>query len=225
MKYNPNIYNKNTSHVKSVIDSVRYNGVFFIVYFIVFFIIGDMDNDILKTLFTGYFMAYYAYFTHRFLHYVNPFNKLHLLHHTKDLNKIWYNKLIEWIVNIVFISGGILIPFNIILDKFGLNFLNTYGILGFMIIYTTHHLINYHYLDIHTHVTHHKSDIEINTKQNENVKDFGPDPIDVVFKTKNNMERYEDMKATNINLIVFSIIFIVFFKSKYDFINRLRNYV
>ena len=49
--------------------------------------------------------------------------------------------------------------------KFNVKLLNNYVILYYSIVYTTHHMINYHYLDVDTHNRHHAD-------ENTN---FGPD--------------------------------------------------
>ena len=75
--YNSNIYNKDTPIYISVLDSLKYNRIFYIAYFITFLVIGIITKDIPKSLFTGYYMAYHAYFMHIIAHKYNPFKKFH----------------------------------------------------------------------------------------------------------------------------------------------------
>ena len=115
--YNSNIYNKDTPRYISVLDSLKYNKVFYIAYFITFLVIGIITKDIPKSLFTGYYMAYHAYVMHIIAHKYNPFKLFHGLHHTKEINKKWYNEVIEFLVNLLFIGGGLFIPVNILNSK------------------------------------------------------------------------------------------------------------
>lgn len=224
--YNSNIYNKDTPRYISFLDSIKYNKSFYITYTITFIVIGIITDDFARCMFTAAYMPYYAYFTHIIGHKISPFKNLHGIHHIKEINHIWYNELLEFIVNLLYIGGGLLIPLNIYLDKYNLTLLNSYGILAFTLLYTTHHMINYHYLTIPTHVKHHEFDIEKGlTSETDNIKNYGPDTIDVVFGTKNEGEEYEDMKYTSINNIVIMILIFYMYKSKYDIIDLLKNKV
>lgn len=222
--YNTHIYNKDTPRYISFIDSIKYNKIFYIAYTITFLVIGIITNDIPRCLFTAAYMPYHAYFAHIIGHDINPFKKLHGIHHTKEINHKWYNELIEFLINLVYIGGGYLIPINIYLDMYDLTLLNSYGILAFTLLYTTHHMINYHYLTIPSHVKHHENDIELGGKvTSSDIKNYGPDTIDVVFGTKNEDEEYEDMKYTAINILIIMIIIVYIYKSDYDLIELLKN--
>ena len=72
-------------------------------------------------------------------------------------------------------------------------------------------MINYHYLDVPSHVTHHNNDIECGKDDADcNILNYGPDAIDVVFGSKKEGQEYEDMKYTTIN-VVFIMILVIFF--------------
>lgn len=222
--YSNNIYNKDIPRYISFLDSLKYNKLFYITYTILFFVIGLLTNDFAKTMFTAAYMPYHAYFMHIIGHKINPFKYLHGIHHTKEINHKWYNEILEFILNLVFIGGGIIIPLNIYLNRYNISLLNNYGILAFTLLYTTHHMINYHYLTIHTHVNHHELDLELGIQdQNKLIRNYGPDTIDAIFGTKNDGEEYEDMRFTSINNIVIMVVIYYIYNTRYDIIRMIKN--
>ena len=112
-------------------------------------------------------------------------------------NHKWWALILEGLVNFFQIGGVILIPLNIYIEKWsGKKLLNNYVILYYSIVYTTHHMINYHNMKIDTHVRHHLDEST----------NYGPDYMDVLMGTKQDNSTFEDMRWSIINSIIASII-------------------
>ena len=146
------------------------------------------------------------------------FNDFHdTIHHNSKINKIWYNVIIEIIMNLC-VEGVYLIIFLKIIDIFisikGHKFRLNYSVIfAWSLLYTTIHHINYNIIEPICHMQHHK---------NKNTN-YGLDFLDVMFDSKYN-EYEEDMTYASINNIVI-LLFIIWIKktsNKYYVIRMLK---
>lgn len=186
------------------------NIVFYSIFFLVGILIGLITDNIYRSIFTLLFCTVFSYFSHSLSHKIFPLNfrYFHNLHHNDKHNKKLWAEIIEWLVNIFQIGGLILIPINYIIEKkFNITLLNNNLIIYYTLVYTTTHMINYHIVKEDTHVRHHH-----NTNTN-----FGPDYMDILFKTKQNNSYFEEMNQTIINSLISGciIIFIIHKKNKF----------
>tara|TARA_B100001093_G_scaffold364862_2_gene349643 strand:+ start:3730 stop:4701 length:972 start_codon:yes stop_codon:yes gene_type:complete len=135
------------------------------------------------------------------------------IHHNTEINNTWYNEIMEFIQNML-MEGGFLIILgsylNLSLRVFNENYVfNNYVLLLWAIVYSSVHIINYQNifrpLKIHSpHVTHHV---------NSYLHNFGPDPADILFGTKYNVNDLENINHYSFNIIVATIL-IIFLKEK-----------
>ena len=218
-------YNKNNSKFKSLLESLVFNKYFYIVFNILFLLIGNITKDYLRVFFTAYFLIFFSYFIHVWSHDIPIFKKLHLIHHTKIINKYVSAELLEFLLNLLIIGGGIFIPINLYIGSKA-SPLSNYAILFYTLIYTFQHVVIYHYIKVPTHVTHHKVDKKClgdMCKNTENILNYGPDAMDALFGTKKNLENYEDMSPLIPLLIVLIILILFNFNNKYDIIKWLES--
>jgi hypothetical protein len=165
-------------------------------------------------LLNSHFLHYISHkrYIHKFLGF-----DLHDIHHGPHSQEFW-NVIIETIVNFV-LGGFYLIPLNILIVRFfGKSFkiFNYYIILLWSLIYVTTHLINYHYLKFKTHENHHK----LNGTTN-----YGPEIIDILFKTKPNVDVIEDDGSLCINTVFCTIFILLIYNSPYDPIKLLNEFI
>ena len=135
---------------------------------------------------------------HYFLIYLLKFHSEY--HHDSDINKIWYNLIIEGIQNVLNCGGLIIIILFLLNFKFKI--LNNTYLLNYNVIllwalgYSTYHLINYQLKEKgHPHENHHK----------EPFKNFGPDFIDILYNTKYDFNNLDNINDGIYNLILISI--------------------
>ena len=180
-----------------------------------FLLIGYLTNDIYRSLITGFVLFIWAHRTHIWAHNIWPWTWFHGWHHDPQYSQTPWGVFIETYTNVIGSGGLSLIPYNIAVKLLtGIKVLNNYTILFFSLLYTTFHMINYHYLDVKTHIDHHE-DISLN---------FGPDVLDVMFQTKKNHEEYEDMNHAIVNNIGMLLVVVLLYGSKMDpirFLERL----
>ena len=72
-------------------------------------------------------------------------------------------------------------------------------------------MINYHILKVPTHVKHHE---DVNSN-------FGPDIMDILFKTKQNGDNIEDMNHGVINVVIILSFILITKNTKYDIIDNI----
>lgn len=204
-------YDKNKHLVVNLFNCLMTNKAFYFVYFAVAAYISLITNDFKKGMFTIAIMVIFSYFSHMAGHKLYPISIFHGLHHQEEHNHKWWARLVEWIVNLIQIGGLFLIPINLYIEKntsLGMQLLNNYVILYASLVYTTHHMINYHVMKIDTHIRHHN-----NTSTN-----FGPDYMDVLFGTKQHNSTFEEMEESITNSLlsgVAVICLITFIQKKY----------
>ena len=218
-------YNKNNSRIKSIIEALFYNRYFYIAYNILFLVLAKITNSYYKVFFTAYFLIFTSYFIHIWSHKIPIVKNLHLLHHTKKINKYISAEILELFLNLLFIGGGILIPLNLYF-KSDFSPFNEYAILLYTLIYTFQHMVVYHLLKVPSHTTHHTVDktcLDDTCKTTEKVYNYGPDAIDVLFGTKKHLQEYENMGPL-IPFIIILIILVIFnYNNKFDVIKWLQS--
>jgi len=195
-------FNKKKGWLNNLISCLKLNFVFYLVFFVLGLYLSLISKDLYRGIFTLLFCTLFSYFSHRLSHRIFPLNYkyFHILHHNIKYNKKWWAELIECIVNLIQIGGIILIPINILIEKYtNIKLFNNYLILYFSLVYTSTHMINYHILDVNTHRVHHE---DTNTN-------YGPDYVDILFNTKSENSTLEDMNTTIINALVSAIVVMI----------------
>ena len=160
------------------------------------------DNNLFLSFFSLIFIQFWSYISHMYAHstYIPSFMKMHDLHHNSAISNQPYYILIEFYINIMFAGGFILIIYNLFFQRFFGNqykIFNYYIILSWCLIYSSYHLINYHFLSIKTHENHHEY---IGTTN------FSPDWWDIIFETKIEKDAIENTNSSIINIIIVTIL-------------------
>lgn len=116
-------------------------------------------------------------------------------HHNSDINKITINIFYEFINNFL-TQGGILIIFIWFCNRY----IDMRVVLLWALMYATAHNINYMIIKPTVHRDHHLHDDT----------NYGLDIADIIFDTKFNIHDIEDHNHISINLIVITLIIILF---------------
>ncbi len=210
------IYNKKKGILYNSFLFFKLNFVYNTSILVACIIIGSLTNNIHRAIITGIILYFWAYFIHVLAHNVPDYMNPHKYHHTPSINHTWWAMLIESIVNILGSGGASLIILNILIEKyFNVTILDNYTLLYTTFLYTSFHMINYHYLKVQTHKLHH--DYE---KYN-----FGPDIMDILFKTKVDKDEIENMNHATINSILILTFILLSFKTKYDIVDHLKSLI
>lgn len=195
--------------LKYIIKSLKISYIFWIILWISLFIISYENK--LDTILTFIVIMCFFYFIHLINHYydIYPLNAIHLYHHDHD-NIFSYilEIILEFIWIISFIIGKLSIKtfFNI-----QFNFLNSYLIIFFYLIYTTVHNINYSIFHVNNiHEYHHK----------DQKKNMGPDICDIIFNTKYDNENNIENMNHYIPNILFSLLIVLFLQYINNYINN-----
>lgn len=126
------------------------------------------------------------------------------IHHNTKINKLWYNIVIETLINLFIEGVGLIILLKIFNFRFSIKgniFKFNYPILfAWSLTYATVHNINYHMITPICHIQHH-----LNKKTN-----YGTDFMDILFSSKYN-DVTEEMNHFSVNVILFTL-FIIFIK-------------
>lgn len=179
-------------------------------------VIGILNNNIKRAIFTGTILYVWAYLIHVLAHNVPLLTFFHSFHHDDKINSTWWAELIETSVNILGSGGISLAVIAMIIDKkLHYNFLDSHVLLFTTFLYTSFHMINYHLLKVPTHVNHHK---DPNTN-------FGPDIMDIVFGTKMQGDRFEDMNHGIVNVLVILSIIMFTYGTKFDIIKNIKGLI
>lgn len=198
-------YNKNKNLVENLINCFKTNKIFYMIFFGAAAYISLLTDDLKRGLFTITFMVIFSYLSHMVGHKLYPINIFHKVHHNDDINHTFFGRTLEWIVNFLQIGGLLLIPLNRLLEnKTGVRLFNEYIIVFYSLVYTTHHMINYHVLEVDTHIRHHKN---VNTN-------YGPDYMDVLLGTKQHNSTFEDMRESILNTLLSAMVVIILFSKK-----------
>ena len=193
-------FKKERTLFTNLMNCFKYNSNFYLIFFTMALYIGVITGNFISGAITIVVLLSFSYFSHRASHHIFPYNIFHRVHHKDEHNHKWWARLIEWVVNLLQIGGLMLIPLNMFLEKrFKMKLLNEYVILYYAIVYTSHHMINYHSMKIDTHIRHH---------QNEHTN-YGPDYMDVLMGTKQDNSTFEDMRWTIMNSLVATVIVMI----------------
>jgi len=152
------------------------------------------------------------------------------IHHNPHLNKLWYNRVVEFLENFIMMS----IPFTYLVHTYniGLNissntfYLNKTISILWGLIYTTIHNINYAIVNPQTHKEHHIKDLNnAYNDSDEQVTNYGPDTIDIMCDTKYKTNIIEDFNHGTINIIILTIILILIKDSNKEIFRKLAHYI
>ena len=195
--------------LKYILKSLKISYIFWIILWISLFIISYENK--LDTILTFIVIMCFFYFIHLINHYydIYPLNAVHLYHHDHDDTFSYILEIIlEFIWIISFIIGKLSIKtfFNI-----QFNFLNSYLIIFFYIIYTTVHNINYTIFHVNNIHEYHHKDQKIN---------MGPDICDIIFNTKYDNENNIENMNHYIPNILFSLLIVSFLQYINNYINN-----
>lgn len=209
-------YDSSQDIISCMIKAVSVSWLYYLSVTFGFLSIGCLTNDIFRSVITGFILFIWAHRTHIWAHNIWPCTWFHGWHHDPENSHTTWGLFIETFTNLIGSGGLSLILYNISFEMFtGFKILNNYTILYFSLLYTTFHMINYHYLNVKTHKDHHE-DISYN---------FGPDVIDVMFQTKKDHEEYEDMNHAIVNNIGILLIVVLLYGSRLDPISFLRRLI
>ena len=152
------------------------------------------------------------------------------IHHNPHLNKLWYNKVVEFLENFIIIS----VPYVFIANTYniGLNissttlYLNKPILILWGLIYTTIHNVNYSIINPQTHKEHHLKDLRYAyNDSDEQVTNYGPDTIDIICNTKYKSNIIEDFNHGSINVIILTVILIFIKDSNKEILRKLAHYI
>jgi len=217
------MYEKDKGIIYNFWQHFKLNSPFYLTLFVCILIIDYYTvKNLLFSLFSMVLIQIWGYFTHwmshnRYLHDATGMD-WHDIHHGAN-SKDYHNILIETYVNIVFSGGVVIIILNIILSSLlgpSFQLFNYYVILLWSFIYTTGHLINFHFLKFLTHKNHHISN---------GLTNYGPDWIDIVLKTKPNNDVIENENSFIINAILGTAIIIWYLNTKYDPVKMIKDLI
>lgn len=195
-------YTKDRGRFLGIIDHLKLNIPFHLSLLTAVGIIGFATKEMGGAYLTYFLLFFWAYFAHVWAHSVFPWNYFHKFHHIPQLSHKLSYRLLEAGVNFNGCGGGLFIPFVIILRKFfNFKLFNNYIILFVACVYTSLHLINYHIKDVIVHEHHHKLDSE----DGDEVVNYGPELLDILFQTKRDDEEYENVNHAVINIIVITV--------------------
>jgi hypothetical protein len=206
------IYSKNDSFIVNEMKFAVLNEPFLWIILVILFIINyKTDQNIFIAIFTFYFVTSWSYFTHLLSHtkLFNILGQFHLLHHNPEYSQSWIVFFLEAFIDFTF--GGFLLIFpGIFVEKiFGFRIFNYYIILLWSLFYLTYHLINYHLSKPDIHKQHH---IDNGTSN------FGPEWMDIIFDTKTDNSKFENMNSGIINMVIITIIILYLKDSNFDLI-------
>ena len=159
-------------------------------------LIGCVGGSFTLSVWTVVSVYMWSYFSHRWAHSKWPWRLFHGIHHTPLLSHKWWAVCFETLINMG-AGGAVLIGFNQMAEShMQCRLWDTHILLYFTLLYTTSHMLNYHFLRIPTHRKHHG-----NTSTN-----FGPDLMDVIFDTKSRGEEFENLVHNLPNILVALIV-------------------
>jgi len=205
------IYSKNESFIVNEIKLAILNEPLLWTALIIVFIINyKTDQNIFIAIFTFYFVTSWSYFTHLLSHtkLFNSFGQFHLLHHNVEYSESWIVFLLEAMIDFFIFGGFLLIFTGIFIEKIvGFRIFNYYIILLWSLFYLSYHLINYHISKPDAHKQHH---IDNGTSN------FGPEWMDIIFDTKTDNSKFENLNSGIINMIIVTIIILYLKDSRFD---------
>lgn len=146
-----------------------------------------------------------------------------IIHHNPKLNKIWYNRIIETLQNLVSITIPVWYAAYKYKFNFSINntqyFLNKTIPVFWGLLYTTNHNINYFKIQPKVHEEHHIYDTSKDKAYHTSkqlIPNLGwPDTLDFIFNTKYKTNIVENFNHAAYNIIILTVI-IIFIKSKFS---------
>jgi hypothetical protein len=218
MQKNFYYFKKTITEPKNLWKSIKMNFKFYIVLLLcILYISYTKKTSLFKIIITIIITSIIGYFIHLICHkisYTNMYNSnknyitenkvlnkivqkfcyfvdFHdIVHHNLEINKKWYNIILEFINN--FLSqGGVIILF-IYLAKI----LDIRTIFLWTLFYSSIHNINYNIVFPKTHQEHHK---------NKNTN-YGIDIFDILFNTKYDNDVLENYNHGAINIIILTLL-------------------
>jgi len=217
------MYEKDKGIIYNYWQHFKLNSPFHLTLFVCILIIDYYTvKNWLFSIFSMIIIQIWGYFTHwvshsRYYHNATGMD-WHDIHHGPN-SKDYHNILIETYVNILFSGGLVIIILNIILCSLmgeGFKLFNYYIILLWSFIYTTAHLINFHFLKFLTHKNHHKFN---------GLTNLGPDWIDIFLETKPNNDVIENENSFIINTILGTGIIIWSLNTNYDPVKMIKDLI
>jgi len=206
-----NIFKKNPNEEITIINSIKENYLSWTVIFIAIFIISP--NNYLKSIVTFLITLLVVYFSHICSHINNTiFSALHTYHHE---NNNFFSHFVQYIIELGF--PAIFLP---IYYVYGTIILDEWIIMFSALFYCSTHNINYGYFHVNEeHSMHHK----------EYFTNIGPDICDIIFGTKNHLNKTVENTNHYIPNVIIITIIILFLKYLYtdeiykNAINKLTN--
>jgi len=214
------IYSYQDGLVNNAIKFIDVNMILYISTILIGFIINYKTNDcIIRTGITYLAITLWTYYVHDLMHrYENsPLGKLHAIHHSSIYKGDISTEILEILVNVIIIGGLIWVPIMLWIENIvGFRIVNHYIILIWAFVFMTYHLINYHMCNEDIHCQHH---------QENGVNNYGPEWYDILFNTKAEHSRIEDMNSATINNIILTFIVLYLIDTPYDLIDIFRQKV
>jgi hypothetical protein len=205
------IYSKNDSFIINEIKLAILNEPLLWTALVIVFIINyKTDQNIFIAIFTFYFVTSWSYFTHLLSHtkLFNAFGQFHLLHHNPEYAESSIVFLLEALIDFFTFGGFLLIFAGIFIEKIvGFRIFNYYIILLWSFFYLSYHLINYHLSKPDAHKQHH---IDNGTSN------FGPEWMDIIFDTKTDNSKFENLNSGIINMVIITIVILYLKDSNFD---------
>jgi len=168
------------------------------------------DHNYLLAIFTLFFAEYWCYVSHQLTHKKSFefVGFLHLFHHDSKYKESLWVFIIELLLNFFIYGGFILIFLGAFIEKtFSIKIFNNYVLFFWSILYSSYHLINFHYLKSPTHKEHHLKNGQVN---------YGPDWMDIIFGTKVHNNSFEDFNSSVLNGAIAIVIVLLLKQTSYD---------
>ena len=180
--------NKKNKNI-TIFKSIKENYLSWIAIFIAIYLISH--KQFLKSVVTFFVIFFLAYFVHVRSHYqINFFTVLHHYHHN---HSNFFSHFIQIIMELGFPSIFLFLQY-----LYGTIFLDSWIIMLSVLFYTSVHNINYGYFRVNNiHSLHHK----------KYFTNYGPDFCDIIFGTKNNLnKKVENTNHYIPNIFIITII-------------------
>ncbi len=150
-----------------------------------------------------------------------------MIHHNPKLNRLWYNRIIETLQNLVSITVPVWYAAYKYQFNFSINntqyFLNKTIPIFWGLLYATNHNINYFKIQPKVHEEHHIYDTSKNRAYHtskQKIPNLGwPDTLDFIFDTKYKTNIVENFNHAAYNIIVLTIMIIII-KTKFNWLNK-----
>jgi len=204
-------YNKEDPLIVSLYKIYFINfAAFWVLFTYISIIAYKTDHNYILSLLTLFFAEYWCYITHHITHNKNFefIGFMHLFHHNPKYADATWVFVIELLLNFFLYGGFVLIFLGEIIKKlFSIKIFNNYVLFFWSIVYSSYHLINFHYLKSPTHKAHHLQNGKLN---------YGPDWMDIIFGTKLHNNNFEDFNSSVLNGLIGLIVVLLLKQATYD---------